>query len=264
MTTPTQAINAVIEQLERGNYGDTHDFAIEKLRELVTPSDTRIVIWQDDNDESPRNWENLGTMVCWHNRYTLGDEQPTEAPDEYRMKLLCQLDEEAASKLKEETDDYPWPNTQQDLADYARWYHTTLGNLLDEYIFLLPVYLYDHSGITISTSPFSCGWDSGQVGFIYITKAKAAKEWSDAADDPESLKNSVLAYLECEVEIYDTYLRGEVYGFSVQERSAVTDWETTESCGGFYENLGSTYAEIAHQSGMTVDVVREAFNNIEY
>ena len=42
---------------------------------------------------------------------------------------------------------------------------------------VLPVYLYDHSGIRISTSPFSCPWDSGQVGVIYCTKKKAVYEF---------------------------------------------------------------------------------------
>jgi hypothetical protein len=31
------------------------------------------------------------------------------------------------------------------------------------------LYLYDHGGITISTGPFSCPRDSGQVGFIYAS-----------------------------------------------------------------------------------------------
>jgi hypothetical protein len=42
---------------------------------------------------------------------------------------------------------------------------------------VLPVYMYDHSGITINTTGFSCGWDSGQVGIIYISRKDAIKEW---------------------------------------------------------------------------------------
>ena len=36
---------------------------------------------------------------------------------------------------------------------------------------ILPLYLYDHSGITMNTCGFSCPWDSGQVGWIYADKA---------------------------------------------------------------------------------------------
>jgi hypothetical protein len=34
-----------------------------------------IKIYQDDCDENqnPRHWDNLGTMVCFHRRYELGD-----------------------------------------------------------------------------------------------------------------------------------------------------------------------------------------------
>ena len=41
---------------------------------------------------------------------------------------------------------------------------------------ILPLYLYDHSGITMNTCGFSCPWDSGQVGWIYADKAMIDKE----------------------------------------------------------------------------------------
>ena len=31
-----------------------------------------------DEDFSPREWDNLGTIAVWHTRYTLGDERPKE------------------------------------------------------------------------------------------------------------------------------------------------------------------------------------------
>ena len=40
----------------------------------------------------------------------------------------------------------------------------------------MPCYIYDHSGITISTGSFGCRWDNGQFGYIMITKEKARKE----------------------------------------------------------------------------------------
>lgn len=48
---------------------------------------------------------------------------------------------------------------------------------------ILPLYLYDHSGITISTSPFGCQWDSGQVGFIYCSKKRFLKETGYTKDE---------------------------------------------------------------------------------
>jgi len=67
---------------------------------------------------------------------------------------------------------------------------------------ILPLYLYDHSGITISTSPFGCNWDSGQVGWVFITNQTIKEEGID--------ESKVEEYLKSEVETYDQYLTGEV------------------------------------------------------
>lgn len=32
-----------------------------------------INVFQDDNPESPREWDNLGAMYCFHRHYNLGD-----------------------------------------------------------------------------------------------------------------------------------------------------------------------------------------------
>ena len=102
----------------------------------------------------------------------------------------------------------------------------------------LPVYMYDHSGITISTSPFSCNWDSGQLGIIYVTREKL--------DDPDFYHfkpkkrikvAKVKEYLEQEIKTYDQYLTGQVYGFVIKK-----DGETIDSCWGFYEdNIETSY-----------------------
>ena len=49
--------------------------------------------------------------------------------------------------------------------------------LLKDIVFYLPLYLYDHSGITMNTGGFSCSWDSGQMGWIYATKEDIQKEY---------------------------------------------------------------------------------------
>ena len=52
----------------------------------------RIRIKSDLNPESPREWYNIGTMVCWHSRYQLGDETPAARPGEYWRSLLSECD----------------------------------------------------------------------------------------------------------------------------------------------------------------------------
>lgn len=42
----------------------------------------RVVVFYDDHEpESPREWENLGTMVCCHRNYLLGDVQADKWTD---------------------------------------------------------------------------------------------------------------------------------------------------------------------------------------
>jgi hypothetical protein len=40
----------------------------------------------------------------------------------------------------------------------------------DPILAILPMYAYIHSGVTVSTEPFGCQWDSGQSGWAYITQ----------------------------------------------------------------------------------------------
>jgi hypothetical protein len=97
----------------------------------------------------------------------------------------------------------------------------------------LPLYLYDHSGITISTRPFSCPWDSGQVGFIYCTHEKIRQEYDlNPGPIPHETIERVVAQLEQEVRTYDQFLRGKVYGFVVEDQ----DGESLDSMWGFYQN----------------------------
>ena len=34
----------------------------------------KLSVFRDEDAPNPRQWENLGKMVCWHSRYDLGDE----------------------------------------------------------------------------------------------------------------------------------------------------------------------------------------------
>lgn len=144
-----------------------------------------IRIEQDDAPENPREWDNLGTMACLHNRYNLGDQQDNiSSPDE----------------LKE-----------------------FIASLKGVY---LPLYLYDHSGITMSTKPFNDRFDSGQVGYIFATDERIKREYGD---DPKAYDKAT-EILQGEVETYDRYLTGEIFWFGTYAPNG----NETDSCGGFY------------------------------
>jgi hypothetical protein len=154
----------------------------------------RLKVVHDSSADSPRSWDNLGKMICFHNRYDLGDKHNYSADDYNGWEEMKQ------AIIKEE-------NTAV----------------------ILPLYMYDHSGISISTSPFSCRWDSGQIGFILISKKKALEEFGGKIVTAK-LKERLEKILEGEVETYDQYVRGEVYGFQIVDE----DDNHIDSCCGFY------------------------------
>lgn len=94
---------------------------------------------------------------------------------------------------------------------------------------VLPVYIYDHSGITINTTGFACPWDSGQVGIIYISRKDAVKEWGKTICTA-AVVHKAREYLKGEIETLDQYLTGRVFGYVVEDPQG----EETESCWSFY------------------------------
>ena len=105
----------------------------------------------------------------------------------------------------------------------------------------LPLFLYDHSGITMSTGDFSAvdpgGWDSGIVGFIIATP-----ETLKACGWEGKTREEIVAGLEQEVKTYDDYLTGNVWGYVVKDE----DGHHVESCYGFlgdYDGDGGALSE---------------------
>lgn len=142
-----------------------------------------LKIKHDDDPTSPREGDNLGLMVCWHNRHKLGDIQPDTDPKSWFKEHL----------------------PPEYLAKSA----------------MMPIYMLDHSGLTISTKPFTCPWDSGQIGWIYTSPELIKREYGDCSE--ESLKKVRKVLLD-EIKLYDQYLRGSVWGFEYGD----------DSCWGFF------------------------------
>jgi len=191
-----------------------------------------VKIIQDDDGDNPRNWDNAGKMVCWHSRHNLGDEQPKVDPITY----LCGI-------LGLDSDDYSQSRGSLDLV---------MGKMEKDYI-VLPLYLYDHSGISISTShdyPYNDRWDAGQVGFIYISKKDAVKEWGKKIFT-KTVEAKAVKYLEDDVETYNDYLTGNVYGYEICDE----DDEVLASCWGFYPDHDdkSGYAYCLQEAKSEVD-----------
>ena len=157
-----------------------------------------VKVIQDLDPSSPREWENLGVMACWHRGYTLGDVQPTESPEEW-------------------------------LKDNA-----------PEGSIILPLYLYDHSGISMSVGSFGCSWDSGQVGWIVATPAKIREAFM-VKRITKAVRAKAEACLKGEVKTYDDFLTGNVWGYTIESTHAcgecaskVHEPDHEDSCFGFF------------------------------
>lgn len=125
------------------------------------------------------------------------------------------------------------------LNDKESMYEYLLKKVRREFV-ILPLYLYDHSVLCISTKPFSCGWDSGQVGWIYVSKktvvdSEWTKEWLAGRSKYKAAEDILIG----EVEIINQYLQGDVYGCIIEEHTkceccGAVNIEQLDSCWGFY------------------------------
>lgn len=204
-----------------------------------------LYIIQDESPMNPRTeWDNLCTMVCWHSRYNLGDNHITgkdarnkfEPPFENSLSMFCDI---AGMH-------HPDDLSQEELGDEEA-YKALIRKTAEEKAIILPLRLLDHSGITMSIGRGAHwsdpgGWDSGQVGWIFVTRETLKKEGLSDKTDEEIVK-----YLEGEVETYDQYLTGDVYGFQLKkivkfekknletgEVEIIEEEEDIDSCWGFY------------------------------
>jgi hypothetical protein len=212
-------------------------------------------IEHDDDAESPREWENLGKMVCWHRRYNLGDEQPRESPEEYQRRLAEAADPTVPDRIEYWNNGPGWvkirnfydlhPDADVSNPNLSSYYSKAaqqsdyrvqqiIDRALNEHYIILPLYLLDHSGISMSTGSFNDPWDSGQVGFIFVSVADAKKEWGWKVLT-EKRRRHIEDILRGEVETYDQYLTGDVYGYILEG----PDGEELDSCWGFF---GEEYA----------------------
>jgi hypothetical protein len=92
----------------------------------------------------------------------------------------------------------------------------------------LPVYAYIHGGIALNTTGFSCPWDSGQCGIVYVTDEQVAREYPDLPLDAARVVAEEV--LRAEVEVFGQYLAGGAVGYVVER-----DGEHVASCWGFWE-----------------------------
>jgi hypothetical protein len=179
--------------------------------EVWSKGDEVLSIKYDEDPMSPREWDNLGIMLCGHGQYNLGDEQFNDR--ESLDQRLAELNP----------------------------------------VIKLPLWLLDHSGLTMQTGSFESDtqqWDSGQVGWIVATKKDILDTMTGYDKDgkrepmrqllsPRMIKDAE-RILMGEVDTYSKHIGGQVYGYTIEKKSTCDKCgedssENIDSCWGFYE-----------------------------
>ncbi len=232
----------------------------------------------DEDAFNPREeYEHLGKMVCWHRRYRLGDGHCYETPGDFLQELVEKNVEEEelirqakAGKIQGIKLGYVRAERLWEVKSYSAVYHRwvrlygfdepisrcgaqiaeavrsemdnhALLKLAEKQCCILPVYLFDHSGLHISTYDLTkCPdgrWDAGQVGWVYADRDTIARKYGKCGREEMKRAGEMLV---AEVEQYDRYLAGECYGFQLYEAG-----EEKDSCWGFLGTLDEIRQDIA-------------------
>lgn len=150
-----------------------------------------IKVYQDTCPENPiTEWGGNVEFCCWHSRYDLGNSKR-------------------------------FGNGLGD-PDDCRAYAKETNSIL------LPLRIYDHSGIALSLGreyPFNCRWDSGQLGYMLIDRTWL-KEWFGKSYFTEKMREELHDMAKNNVKLYNDYLSGDVYRYNVEDAG--------DNCGGFY------------------------------
>lgn len=201
-----------------------------------------VKVYLDENPEDPRDWDNLGTMLCKHHRYNLGD---------YKISKTM---------------------SPEEIQEYVR----------REDVLSLSLYLYDHSGLYLKSSRNGNPWggrlpqghaefDTSMVGWITITYDKIRDEMARPKPLKKGQKNPDLSlikrltkkdkerairYLESEVETYSDYLGGNVVGYAIER-----DGEQFDSCWGFYPEHNGHYGGFEKEFGYVLSECRSIIDS---
>lgn len=123
---------------------------------------------------------------------------------------------------------YHAPNWNHELINADLGFNPYIDkNVLHEDILaILPIYGYIHSGASINAgyNRYHCVWDSGLIGYAYITQDMAKEHGLDITN-VEELENIIISTTDCIDKIYE----GDVYSVVCEyldNDNVVIDYET--------------------------------------
>lgn len=173
--------------------------------ETRTVNGFTVELYHDDDPGSPRDWTHGCEMVMFHKRYDLPNDAGVSA------------------------------SMFEGWAEVAEYLGTE-----EQAILVLPVFMIDHSGIAFrvgrdfeDVDPGS--WDSGQVGFAYVTPQNwtdcqgESHPWTGSQENWETARDMITS----DVATYSQYAEGDVYGYVITDPIDGEDVESQWGCYGY-------------------------------
>lgn len=201
----------------------------------------------DNDTESPREWDNVGTMCMWHRRYDLPQEGEYNAhPSLEDFFDWCAdgdrvggVDKNCSGREAVESLGVEWVMMwgeyyldNMNRLSTQKWQDRLVKRMVDyvnaNYVWRL-VGMYDHSGLSFSHvgSYKYGGWDSGVVGCHYVSHEKL-KDLCPSMTKAQRVA-SAMDELSAEMKTYDLWQRGNVVSYHLEDANG----EFIDSRGGF-------------------------------
>jgi len=167
-----------------------------------------IEVEQDVWAESPREFDNVGMLVLSHKRYDL--------PNEIHFNFS-------------ECDS--WDEVEKELRKV--------------YPVVIPVFMYDHSGINFSLGGYNpywvhASWDAGKVGYMVVDRDELAELGIKYLSKHN--KEKLNRVLEGEIEQYNQYVGGDVWCVEIKQDDELIDYQG--GIFGYDEAVQSAMGEI--------------------
>lgn len=230
--------------------------------------DYKLEIIQDDDAESPNEWDNEDVFLVYNHREFTVKKDGFE-PQHIHQHLKAKEGVDYYNEILKNKDSL---NSQQ-LEDLGYYKHDYVPEYEKYYIF--PVEAHIHSGVSLSlTDNFEKqGFDTSVAGFVLVSKVEAISSLEYQKGEPEDLAEE---WAEALIETWNTYLMGDVYGFRLykaDKRYSISadnfqnlinsghgfdehtrdeyfnteiEWEEIDSCYGFYGNNIKTNGILEH------------------
>lgn len=164
-------------------------------------------IVQDQSGDTcgdPRDADNLGKIVHWHQRYTIASD--AERVDDDRFRSITHIER-------------------------------FLG-IVEQAVCIVPLGMVDHSGVTFyaGSGSHACdagGWDSGQVGFVYTTAERVRELCGEYPYKPRDFDGTADEWLRkqlvSEIRALAAYAEGNVFFHRITN----PEGEEVDSCYGY-------------------------------